>query len=97
MRRASRCPVLSPSASAEIAYGIKRSARLIVDTATVKRAERVHRGQAWTFRALQRALSTDAITRTLYGDFVGQREARRVLDEAVTRLRQLKALRYTLS
>lgn len=88
---------LSPSASAEIAYGIKRSARLIVDTATVKRAERVHRGQAWTFRALQRALSTDAVTRTLYGDFVGQREARRVLDEAVTRLRQLKALRYSLS
>jgi 8-oxo-dGTP pyrophosphatase MutT (NUDIX family) len=88
---------LSPSASAEIAYGIKRSARLIVDAATVKRAERVHRGQSWTFRALQRALSTDAVTRTLYGDFVGQREARRILDEAVARLRQLKALRYTLS
>ena len=95
-----RCLVnlkLSPSASAEIAYGIKRSARLIVDAATVKRAERVHRGQSWTFRALQRALSTDAVTRTLYGDFVGQREARRILDEAVTRLRQLKALRYSLS
>jgi hypothetical protein len=88
---------LSPSASAEIAYGIKRSARLIVDAATVKRAERVHRGQSWTFRALQRALSTDAVTRTLYGDFVGQREARRILDEAVARLRQLKALRYTFS
>jgi hypothetical protein len=88
---------LSPSASAEIAYGIKRSARLIVDAATVKRAERVHRGQSWTFRALQRALSADAVTRTLYGDFVGQREARRILDEAVARLRQLKALRYTLS
>jgi hypothetical protein len=85
---------LSPSASAEIAYGIKRSARLIVDAATVKRAERVHRGQKWTFRALQRALSSDAIMRTLYGD--GQREARRILDEAVTRLRQLKALRYSL-
>jgi len=95
-----RCLVnlkLSPSASAEIAYGIKRSARLIVDAATVKRAERVHRGQSWTFRALQRALSADAVTRTLYGDFVGQREARRILDEAVARLRQLKALRYTLS
>lgn len=95
-----RCLVnlkLSPSASAEIAYGIKRSARFIVDTATVKRAERVHRGQAWTFRALQRALSADAVTRTLYGDFVGQREARRILDEAVTRLRQLKTLRYSLS
>lgn len=95
-----RCLVnlkLSPSASAEIAYGIKRSARLIVDAATVKRAERVHQGQSWTFCALQRALSTDAVTRTLYGDFVGQREARRILDEAMTRLRQLKALRYTLS
>jgi hypothetical protein len=95
-----RCLVnlkLSPSASAEIAYGIKRSARLIVDTAMVKQAERVHRGQSWTFRALQRALSADAVTRTLYGDFVGQREARRILDEAVTRLRQLKALRYSLS
>lgn len=88
---------LSPSASAEIAYGIKRSARLIVDAATVKRAVRVHQGQAWTFRALQRALSADAVTRTLYGDFVGQREARRILDEAVTRLRQLKTLRYSLS
>lgn len=95
-----RCLVnlkLSPSASAEIAYGIKRSARLIVDAATVKRAERVHQGQSWTFRALQRALSADAVTRTLYGDFVGQREARRILDEAVMRLRQLKALRYSLS
>lgn len=94
-----RCLVnlkLSPSASAEIAYGIKRSARLIVDAATVKRAERVHRGQSWTFRALQRALSADAVTRTLYGDFVGQREARRILDEAVMRLRQLKSLRYSL-
>lgn len=95
-----RCLVnlkLSPSASAEIAYGIKRSARLIVDAATVKRAERVHQKQSWTFRALQRALSADAVTRTLYGDFVGQREARRILDEAVMRLRQLKALRYSLS
>lgn len=95
-----RCLVnlkLSPSASAEIAYGIKRSARLIVDAAMVKQAERVHRGQSWTFRALQRALSADAVTRTLYGDFVGQREARRILDEAVTRLRQLKTLRYSLS
>lgn len=95
-----RCLVnlkLSPSASAEIAYGIKRSARLIVDATMVKQAERVHREQSWTFRALQRALSTDAVTRTLYGDFVGQREARRILDEAVTRLRQLKSLRYSLS
>ena len=94
-----RCLVnlrLSPSASAEIAYGIKRSARLIVDAAMVKQAERVHRGQSWTFLALQRALSTDAVTRTLYGDFVGQREARRILNEAVTRLRQLKSLRYSL-
>ena len=94
-----RCLVnlkLSPSASAEIAYGIKRSARLIVDAAMVKQAERVHRGQSWTFLALQRALSTDAVTRTLYGDSVGQREARRILDEAVTRLRQLKSLRYSL-
>lgn len=87
---------LSPSASAEIAYGIKRSQKLIVDDATVKKAARMHAKQSWTFRALQAALSTDAVTRTLYGDFVGQREARRILDEAVAKLRQIKAMRYSL-
>jgi len=87
---------LSPSASAEIAYGIKRSARLIVDKATVRQAERVQRSQSWTFRTLSAALSDDAVTRTLHGDSTGQREARRIVDEVVARLRQIKALRYSL-
>lgn len=87
---------LSPSASAEIAYGIKRSQKLIVDGATVKKAASIHAKQSWTFRALQAALSTDAVTRTLYGDSVGQREARRILDEAMAKLRQIKAMRYSL-
>ncbi len=87
---------LSPSTSAEIAYGIKRSARLIVDKATVRQAERVQRSQAWTFRSLSAALSDDAVTRTLHGDSTGQREAQRIVDEAVARLRQIKALRYSL-
>lgn len=87
---------LSPSTSAEIAYGIKRSARLIVDKATVRQAERVQRSQSWTFRSLSAALSDDAVTRTLHGDSTGQREAQRIVDEAVARLRQIKALRYSL-